>query len=231
MENRYLSSEANYLKYAKEIFEKHFPFGERVNIITDFDSLYNKLSDNNKDMILRVSFFYYYRGWKLMQEKEWHKKVAEDFIFIVLISIAEAILSEGDYIDFKGWIIKNHLETRKIEDEIKIYEKSFGSIQKFKIFINSYLLEKDKVNFIKQIKEFRKQDKKFNQISIEKIVGMFYGIRSDFVHEAKYIPLSAQADGSCFKYNNKYYSVWTKFEEIILIFERGFLNYFYKTLV
>lgn len=230
MENRYLVDENIFLPFAKEIFSKHFPFSKGENQIIDFDNFYNKLSDKNKDKILKISFFYYYRGWKLMQKEKWYEEVMEDFIFIVLISITECLVSKDNYEEFIDWIEKNHKESMTIKAEKEIYLKKFGSTQKFKQFFNTYLLEEDRESFIDKIKAYSEKDKKSNPISIDEIASLFYNLRSDFVHNANYIPLSAQADGSSFFYGKRGYSVWKRFTEIVLIFERGFINYFNSTI-
>ena len=104
MTSEYIKDESRYTYFAKEIFSKYFPINYCGLTVENFDSFYHKLNNSNKEKLLKISFFYYFRGWKITQKPKWYEEVCEDFVLVTLISIAEAILSDREYVDLQKWL-------------------------------------------------------------------------------------------------------------------------------
>lgn len=211
---------------AKQIFESYFSIIEPQNTIENFC---DGLEDNQKEKFFKISFFYYHRGWKLMKQKKWFEYFDEGFIFVILISIAEAIVSSEDFMEFINWYPKNHQKEKTFKEEKEIYLKKFGVKKKFDIFINECLSENDKNILMKNISIWDQKTKSFKSLSnISKLSSLFYDLRSNFVHNAQYINLLTQSDWALCGHKNNAYLIKMNFSSIVSIFERGFLNYFLK---
>ncbi|MFZ2970605.1 MAG: hypothetical protein WA063_05645 [Minisyncoccia bacterium] len=225
---RYIEEDVNYhfLSFVKEIFESHF---SKIEPDTTIENFCSNLSDDQKEKLFKTSFFYYHRGWKLMKQKNWFDNFDESFIFIILISIAEAIVSAEDYVEFINWYPKNHQEMKTFNEEKEIYLNKFGVKRKFDLFINEYIIKEDRNTLMKNINIWNESTKAFKSLdSVSELSKLFYDLRSGFVHNAQYISFFVQSGWAVCGHKNNAYSIKIDFPTIVPIFERGFLNYFIK---
>jgi len=221
----YLSQRKDLLPEVKEIFDKYFrQFGK--NYLTVFDNL----SDTKKDKLLKISFFYYWRGWKFLQSDDCAKTFDRSAVLISLISVIETIMSVK-HKDFYEWYKS---ESNKKSSNVEIlwndYLEIYGSSKKMREFFEKYLDKDDKNYLINNIYCCLKNGQKNYFKEIRKIADWFYAMRSEFVHNSEYVPIP---DGDylmigisvCGKY---YFFEEYSFKKIISILEKSVAKYFFN---
>jgi hypothetical protein len=140
-------------------------------------------------------------------------------------------MTDRKYQSFMDWYTKNIKNFSLLDDAKKVYLNEFGLTNKVKIFVNEYLSPVDKNRLLNSIEKLNKGNKKFSPIpnGLNGISSLIYDLRSNFIHNSKYIPFfNAEADISFASFNGLSYSFALKFPELVSIFERGIFNYFQK---
>lgn len=229
MKYRYNTPETveHYLKFADEIYTKHISHFDSVSV-KDF---FANLNPDSREIFLQVCFFYYHRGWKFLNKLEFLKnEVDEGFILLSVISVIETIMHKNGYKNPFDWL-KENLEKYKlssiemIETAKSAYFEQCGISSTFKEFLNNNLTEFDRGSLLDLIRVWNNDQKKFVEMDIMQLADMIYEMRSKFVHQAKYVPISSQADKSLGYVGQKIYTLGN-FREIMDILERGIFRRF-----
>lgn len=109
----------------------------------------------------------------------------------------------------------------------KEYNSIHGSNRKFKEFFEKYLSQADKSFLVENIQKFDNRSQAFEKLqSIGQISNFLYDLRSGFVHSADmfaFCPPGVSLTAHLHK--NTPYKLTCSVEDIMRIFERGFVNY------
>ena len=165
-DGRFVANEADYKKYAYEVLESHFENRE------EFECFYDSLNKPSiKDEFLRVTAFYRF----LVKKGDWHV---------------------GDWhVEDKGVESKGDTVIDYITNSFKVIAlfAIIESLQGVRCSISSGAKQRC-VRFFRNLPSSRKQAL-FNAIkidrepleSIEEVVDFLYNLRSEFVHEARFV--------------------------------------------
>lgn len=196
---------------------------------------YNKLTDKSKDKFLRITFFYYWRCYKIRQKVN---DLDEGMMFIVITSSIEALMSKKKHKSFLDWLdLECEDKTLPVKELLGKHGEEYGATRKFIKFWNNYVEDKDKKDLEENSYYFDSEYKKC-KLSIGDIAKLLYNLRSDFVHDANYVPIANDREpaanrtflGSYFEYERVYYFLGTTMDNLASIFEKGFEKYFKKEI-
>lgn len=213
----YIDHKDEILPLAKKMFDDYFKDEGGI------EGLIEGLDNNNKEKFLKLCFFYYGRWWSYDQNIK--DKIDGSFAFIVFVSIIEAMILEIDYKDFKSWYDSECLDkNKKVDDLWEEYINIYGATKKFIRFFENYLREEDKEFLLEKYQAYSIENEKIISLPLENIAKVLYKLRSNFVHDAKYIPIpNGDISGIGF---SKYCLKDITMNTIVNIFERGFVEYF-----
>lgn len=215
----YIDHKDEILPLAKKMFDNYFKDEGGI------EGLIEGLDNNNKEKFLKLCFFYYGRWWSYDQNIK--NKIDGSFAFIVFVSIIEAMILEIDYKDFKSWYDSECSDkNKKVDDLWEEYIDNYGAAKKFICFFENYLCEEDKDYLLKNFTVWSSENEKI--ISLENKAKLLYGLRSNFIHDAKYIPIcNGDISFISFPIKNKRCDLkGITMDTILNIFERGFVKYF-----
>lgn len=190
----------------------------------EFNNFIEKLSDTSN--FLSCAVFY----------KEALRQKRADIKLMMIISVIEAINSEEEFIDFREWCdrqkeikLVDYDSFKELLKHLKEeYHKIHGCKQKTLTFFENYILEDDKDTLISYFKT-EKNIYTENKLSFKEIVDLLYIMRNNFLHLARFIPISEEANiqGHIKKNGREFYvSSRIDIKEFEKIFERSFIRYF-----
>lgn len=191
----------------------------------EFNNFVKKLSDSSNTFLTCAVFY-----------NEALRQKRADIKLIMIISVIEAINSEEEFIDFKEWCDRQKeielLDYDSFKELLKHlkeeYHKIHGCKQKTLTFFENYIIEKDKETLISYFKT-EKNVYTEKKLSFKEIVDLLYIMRNNFLHSARFIPISEEASIQGYiKKNSKecYVSSSIDIKEFEKIFERAFIKYF-----
>jgi hypothetical protein len=196
-------------------FNKFFKDEAWIEFISKFDK--NQLREL-EDLV----WFYYH----LVHPYE-PKDTADELKLITIISIIEKLMSKEKFQTFPTWYRKKYTKN-SIDDLAKAeseYLESFGATKKFREYLETYLDDSGESSLTGSI-EIVGQDK---ELTLREIANLFYDMRSKFVHSAEMtIFCSPNAILSSFESGGKVYSTMLESEELMDVFEKSFVMYWYK---
>lgn len=195
-----------------------------------FKTFYQKLERKEKELFLQVLFFYYHRGWKFLNDLKYSHGADEGFVLLSIISVIEAIMLKKRYQEPFEWIKNNYSKHKfdsvsEIESAKQEYLSQFGISRAFKNFLTENLKDSEQAEFCELIKVYDESEKRHIATTIDQLGGLIYEMRSLFVHGAKYVGISQDAQLSFSSVNGKSY-VFGEFQRIIALLERGVLRRF-----
>jgi len=213
---RYLKAKKRTFIAAKKIFEKYFK--DEIS----FNYFFNTLKNKDKDKFLKISFFCYWRWWRFDEK---FKAKIDDFPLIIFASMIEAAISEKNYRDFYSWYMSSEYKekNKEIKELWEEYKSQYGSTKKFIHFFNRYLSKENKDMLSKNFLIWNKEKKK---CSLDEIAKILYQLRSNFVHNAEYIPIPAGDYSNIFFCIKNKCFLLEKPNNIFSILEEGIINYF-----
>jgi len=225
----YLSEKNKIFPLAKEIFCRYF----RDEI--DFKNFFNSLTEKDKDKFLKISFFYYHHWWKYSPEIK--NEIGMDMGLIIFISLIEATVSEVDYKDFISWYNSKECSDKKksVSELWEGYTQKYGAAKKFIYFINNFVSKDEKNTLLTSFKTWDEEKKKFIPLSLNKIAKTLYQLRSDFIHNADYIPIPDVRPpynvytGAIFSIKNKIFQCKITLHLLLIFLEKGIIEYFKKS--
>lgn len=215
-DGRFVANEAHYKKYAYEVLESHFENRE------EFECFYDSLNKpSTKDEFLRVTAFYRF----LVKKGDWHV---------------------GD------WHFKDKGVERKGGTVIDYITNSFKVIALFAIIESLLSVRRQPrrdakqrcVRFFSNLPSNRKEalchaikiDRKPLE-SIEEVVDFLYNLRSEFVHEARFVLELISGPHPVFSKRKKREAreesvseVRLSINELMEAFEEGILKYFNREI-
>lgn len=180
--------------YREKIFRPHAEavFAVHLGGATGFETFYNGLKDEDKDLFLGVASKYVF----LVKHGDWHVDLEDcnpvidyltnSFKLVSLFSLIESLSSEK-HEDFYDWLRKQEDDTFLIPDKPKLkslyekYKKTYGSIRRCVRFFerlpparqaelrSGFKVRGEPVSEIKAVAEF------------------LYNLRSKFVHEGEFV--------------------------------------------
>lgn len=217
MTEGYFTREKEIISEAKEVFGR---FG-------DVEDVYSKLEKPEKEKFLRICFFYYHRYYKI-------KNIDEGLILIIIASSIEALVSEVKYKDFRSWYLSECKDRGlPIEELLEQYKKIYGASKKFVYFWENFVSDGDREDF-EEGSYYLDPGYNRHKLSIKEASKLLYQLRSDFVHNAEYVPIANDKEpsknrtflGSGFTYKKVHYFLGIEMNTLASIFEKGFINYF-----
>lgn len=227
-----LTSDQIKLYIAKNIFNEHGYFLTD----NDWDNFVQKLDEDSKDKLAKLSHFYYF----LFRKEVSKTSVRNELILVTITSIIEAMMSEIKFIDFHSWFAskksKAFIDEANKQTDLKKsldylwdeYIKRFGASKKIHVFFNNYLSKEDVKILLRSIKKWDNVKEDFVEFeNIPSLSKVLYQMRSDFVHEAKMRNFCENDSmGYLIMIGKKCYDLKLTRNDFIKIFEKCFINYF-----
>jgi len=215
-DGRFVANEAYYKKYAYEVLESHFENREK------FECFYDSLNKPSiKDEFLRVTSFYRF----LVKKGDWH---VEDWDV------------EDKGVEAKGEAVIGYITNSFkvialfaiIESLPSVRRSPFGGAKKRCACFFKNLPSNRKEALCNAIKVDRKPLE-----SIEEVVDFLYNLRSEFVHEARFVLELISGPHPVFSRRKKREAreesvseVGLSIDEFMEVFEEGILKYFGQEL-
>lgn len=242
---RYVNNETANLNYSYNVFGEYF--SDRAL----FDAFYNKINAiDEKNKFLKISTFYKFlivdgelRNTKDESYNEYIDYFDLTYKYIDIFSFIEALYTKDEYKEFYDWLIKEAhypIDNKKALDDLHTrYKQIYGSIKKAIRFFES--LDDETKKLIQEKFEVYEggQRQSYTDAYLAKL---FYKIRNNFIHNAdlvvqfKNAPKEEKPGGNGVEYKvlslsslihftigNKEILSSLSFDDIKLIFERGFL--------
>lgn len=223
---RYIGNEAAFLDYSYAVFGEYF--SDRNSFLT----FYNKInSTDEKNKFLKISSFYKFLivDGKFLNTKDKSDDEYIDYLdftykYIAIFSFIEALYSKDEFKEFYGWLKKQPAyplaTAAELDDWYEKYNEAHGSTRKAIRFFKS--LDDESKKLIREKFKVRKGGQSFTDTDFAKI---FYKIRNNFIHNADLVVPFTSAQ-IYFTIGNKAILSSLSFDDMKLIFERGFLIYF-----
>ncbi len=251
---RYVNNEAAFLKYSYDVFSKYFSgrdslfaFYNTINA-TDEKNKFLKIASFYKFLVIDGQFL----NTKDKNYNEYIDYFDFTYKYIAIFSLIEALYTKDDYKEFYGWLRKNKdcypIDSEQALDSLyETYNQIYGSTKKAIRFFKS--LDDESKKLIQEKFEVRKGGQSFTDTDFAKL---FYKIRNNFIHNADLVvqfnntqppvylnnKISNEAElaqygispipasQTYFTIDNKEILSSLSFDDIKLIFEKGFLIYF-----
>jgi hypothetical protein len=251
---RYVNNEAAFLNYSYDVFGKYFSdrdsflaFYNKINA-TDEKNKFLRISSFYKFIVIDGRFL----NTKDKNYNEYIDYFDFTYKYIAFFSLIEALYTKDDYKEFYGWLRKNKdcypIGTKQALDNLyETYNQIYGSTRKAIRFFKS--LDDKSKKLIQDKFEVRKGGQSFTDTDFAKL---FYKIRNNFIHNADlvvqfnntqppvYLNNKTTNEAELAQYgispipaSQTYFTIGNKeilsslsFDDIKLIFERGFLIYF-----
>jgi len=189
---RYLKDSKKSLGYAFDVFQQYFADGKALE--TFFNSIG---SAKEKNKFLKVASFYKFLvkdGNFVFDEPELRSVVDyyvdyidETYKYIAIFALIEGLLGQSDFVEFYNWLLQNHefgeapiTSKNKLRNLYSKYLKEFGATQKAVNFFSA--LDSEARQLIES--KIQVQD---GSSSIEALAELLYDIRSEFVHDARFV--------------------------------------------
>ncbi len=207
---------------------------------SDFDTLLEKLKEDDKSKIIRLGFFYYIIT----------KKIGYAGITLISIFSMMEATALNKFRTFDQWLLAKIKGGENISFPIadrdcfkkailsfqKEYFKKHGSSERVRRFINKYFCTEDKQKLIRGF-QIKGKSIAFDSLNfddqIKAIVDMLYNERNAFVHQGR-LPQMSDRQGKMFGYfkiknKNTYVSIEISINEIQKMFERAFIKFLRET--
>ena len=186
----YLGNAKHYLSQVMTVW------GEYFDSKANFHGFFNDIdSDREKDLFLRVGSFYRYlviEGTYGFAKPEWNKGmpfIDDTYKFLAIFSLIEALEAPSEHLDFYEWLQKTKRDETAgpdvklvavLEPMYREYKVEYGSRQAAVRFFSR--LDEPDQRLLQQNLQISGKDP-----SIRKLAQLLYDMRSEFVHEARFI--------------------------------------------
>lgn len=221
IDDRYLKDKEKFLEYCFDVLKTYFP--TRDSLEEFFSAI---PSEEKKNSFLRVTSFFKFlvkEGRFTVPDYEKADYFDITYRFVALISLIEALESDVPFQEFQGWVHEKRqsvfpIDLNQFENLIDQYKQEMGLLRKTVRFFSS-LDSRSKKYIENRISVNGKEQ------PIERLAKQLYGIRSQFVHEAR---LVTEISGitTISTRSKKTLMITLDLSELILIFERGLLLHF-----
>lgn len=226
---------------SKDVFDE-----TTIDLVTLYIAFQNNLQGNVNDLYQKIKLFdadtfeklsdlsrFYYTQCK---DPELFSKLDPSFKLIIMSSVIEMLMSSEKFLEFDAWYFKEcpnstkkESETKNLDEAIKYlwkeYKLKHGAYRRFKKFFELHLSEDEQQELLRG---FKNLDKK--STNIKHISKWLYQMRSDFVHNATHVqlpePIPRQTVYIGHVIGGDPVSISTDVNQILSIFEKGFLRYF-----
>lgn len=190
-----------------------------------------KLKEDLKEKLWELSLFYYFS----LKNPNVKDNLNDSFKLIIMTSIIEALMSVHKFMEFDQWMLKecsekkkNEVKNKSFEKQLKIlwkdYKNEYGAHKKFKTFFY-YYLPKEEQDIL--IQGFEKLDEDRPPTTIKDVAEWLYTMRSNFVHNAEQVLLpNKEISFLGHKIGKNFLSISSNIDEILSVFEKGFMQYF-----
>lgn len=191
---------------------------------SNYDVVSERLTEQNKKRLERYAHFYY---WLCKSRQSGER---EELIIVAITSLMEAMMSEVEFKDVFEYFNNEYRGKNSINDFEKFkndYLQKYGAARKVKEYFNKYTTDEDISNL--GIGIYKKDD--LVSLDREKVAEFLYGMRSEFVHQARMRNFKpSDVEFMYTSMNGKGYKVKCDVKCFKLVFEKSFIRYWEEKL-
>lgn len=209
------------VEMAYDLFRERGAVQEKDQLIKFLQQL-----GKRKERLLDYVYFYYHIARPDIQEEN---AVREELKLIAVTSVIESMMNDvhGGYKAFPEWYkkVKSTTFVPDIDKAFDEYNDFHGAVRNFKRFFQEFLDTKQQAELCTLIQKVDSEGLEKME-SIEKLAGLLYDMRSEFVHDAQMTSFCApNVIFSGMAVKGKAYLSTLQINELLKFFEKGFVRY------
>jgi hypothetical protein len=225
---RYLDDESHFLDQVGAVWGTHVSPEAKLRVL--YDAL---PSDDEKNLFLRVGSFYRYlvkEGSFRFDVDEWNRTmpfIDGTYKYVALFALVEALEIPSKHLDFFQWLQRNHPSLTMPPDAGVVealeplycdYKREYGSTHAAVTFFSR--LDASDQTLIQQRLQIDNKE-----LSLKKLAQILYDIRSQWVHQAKFV-LWFSNGVTVGHHHDDVLTSSLSMSDLTILFEHGFLKRF-----